>query len=234
MKNFLRITLIFLALALLVPGGVLTSYAEDAPKLTGKVVETMDSGGYTYVQIDDGGKKKWVAVPRSKVVKGQNISFSPGIEMHNFESKTLNRTFDSIIFSGGVVNLTGTGSGIKSPGSKGSAVAVSENIKVDKAFGPNSYTVEEIYKNSSKLENKTIVVKGKVAKVSAGVMNKNWIHLQDGSGDATTGSNDLVMTSNDLPAVGDVVTASGTLYNNKDFGSGYKYLVIIENTSIKK
>jgi hypothetical protein len=123
---------------------------------------------------------------------------------------------------------------MKSPGSKGSAAAVSENIKVEKAAGPNAYTVEEIYRNGSKLENETIVVKGKVVKVSAGVMNKNWIHLQDGSGDAKNGSNDLVVTSNDLPAVGDVVTASGTLYNNKDFGSGYKYLVIIENAGIKK
>ncbi len=232
MKTFLRITLIFLALALLVPGGILPSYAEDAQTLTGKVVETMDSGGYTYVQIENSGKKTWVAVPSTKVVKGQNISFFPGVEMQNFESKTLNRTFDSIIFSGGVVKQAGMDSGMKSPGSKGSAVTSTEKIKVEKAAGPNAYTIAEIYKNGSKLENEKIVVKGKVVKVSAGVMKKNWIHLQDGSGDAKTGNNDLVMTSNDLPAVGDVVTASGTLYNNKDFGSGYKYKVIIENTSI--
>jgi hypothetical protein len=63
-------------------------------------------------------------------------------------------------------------------------------------------------------------------------MKKNWIHLQDGTGDA--GNNDLVVTSDDLPKVGDVVTASGTLYNDKDFGGGYKYKVIIEKAGIKK
>jgi len=234
MNTILRITLIFLALALLVPVGILPSFAEDAQTLTGKVIETMDSGGYTYVQIENSGKKTWVAVPSTKVIKGQNISFAPGVEMQDFISKTMNRTFDRIIFSGGVVGQAGKGSDMKATGSKESAVTATEKIKVEKAAGTNAYTVVEIYKNGSKLENENIVVKGKVVKVSAGVMKKNWIHIQDGSGDTKTGSNDLVMTSNELPSVGDVVTASGTLYNNKDFGSGYKYAVIIENTSFNR
>ena len=234
MNIFLRIAVIFLALAFVVPGGIRSSYAEDASVLSGKVIETMDSGGYTYVQIEKNGTKTWVAVPSTKVVKGQNISFSPGMEMQNFESKTLKRKFDRIVFSGGVVGQTGKGGEVKSPGSKGSVVSATEKIKVAKATGANAYTVGEIYKNSKKLEKKKVVVRGKVVKVSAGVMKKNWIHLQDGSGDAKAGSNDLVITSNDIPEVGDVVTVSGTLYNNKDFGSGYKYNVIIENASIKK
>lgn len=71
--------------------------------LTGKVVETMDSGRYTYVYLDKGEKKLWLAVPKMKVVVGQNMSFRPGIEMVNFESKTLNRKFDKIIFSQGPI-----------------------------------------------------------------------------------------------------------------------------------
>ena len=229
MKIFLKIALIVLVVTLAVPAGVRPSYAEEA--LTGKVVETMDSGGYTYVQIENNGKKTWVAVPKTKVVKGQNISFAPGAEMRNFQSKTLNRTFDSIIFSGGIKGQDGKDVEMKSPGSKGSAVAVTEKIKVDKATGPDAYTIAEIFKNSKKLQEKNVVVRGKVVKVSAGVMKKNWIHIQDGTGNA--GNNDLVVTSDDLPKVGDVVTASGTLYNDKDFGGGYKYKVIIEKAKIK-
>lgn len=71
--------------------------------LSGKVVDTMDSGGYTYVQLDNGGKKTWVAVPQTKVTKGSNMTFRPGMEMKNFESKTLKKTFDSIVFSDGIV-----------------------------------------------------------------------------------------------------------------------------------
>jgi len=231
MKVFLKISLIVLVLSLVFTGGVITSHAADAPALSGKVVETMDSGGYTYAQIENKGKKTWVAVPKTKIVKDQNISFAPGAEMPNFESKTLNRTFDSVIFSSGVIGQKGD-SEMKSPGSTGSAVVSTEKIRVDKAAGPDAYTVAEIFQKSKELEEKKVIVKGKVVKVAAAIMNKNWIHLQDGTGDA--GSNDLVLTSADLPKVGDVVTASGILYNNKDFGGGYKYNVIIEKVDIKK
>jgi hypothetical protein len=227
MNNYLRISFIFLVLAFAAP-----SYAEQAAALTGKVIETMDSGGYTYVQIENSGQKTWVAVPKTKVKKGQYISFGPGAEMRNFESKTLKRTFDTIIFSNGVVGQQDKGAAeMKSPGSKGSAVKSAEKIRVDKATGPDAYTVGEIFRNGKKLDGKKIVVRGKVVKVSAAIMKKNWIHLQDGTGDAA--DYDLVLTSDDLPKVGDVVTASGTLYTNKDFGGGYKYKVIIEQAKFK-
>ncbi len=71
--------------------------------ISGKVVETMDVSGYTYVCLEKNGKKTWVAAPKMKVKKGQTMSFKPGMEMVNFESKTLNRKFDRIIFTDGVV-----------------------------------------------------------------------------------------------------------------------------------
>ena len=107
MKVLLKMSFIVLVLALTVTVSSLPSYAADAQTLSGKVVQTMDSGGYTYAQIENKGVKTWVAVPKTKVVKGQNISFAPGMEMQNFESKTLKRTFDKIIFSGGVIEQKG-------------------------------------------------------------------------------------------------------------------------------
>ena len=71
--------------------------------LSGKVVETMNSGGYTYVLLENSGKKLWIALPDSKVKVGQQLTCQPGMEMKNFTSKTLNRTFESIIFSGGIM-----------------------------------------------------------------------------------------------------------------------------------
>ncbi len=70
--------------------------------LTGKVVETMNSGGYTYVLLENSGNKTWVAAPEAAVKVGQQVTCQPGMEMKNFTSKTLNRTFPSIIFSGGI------------------------------------------------------------------------------------------------------------------------------------
>jgi len=76
---------------------------KDKPPLSGKVVETMDSGRYTYVCLEKNDKKLWVAVYKMKIVVGQNMSFKPGVEMVNFESKTLNLKFDKIIFSTGPI-----------------------------------------------------------------------------------------------------------------------------------
>jgi hypothetical protein len=75
--------------------------AQTDTSLSGKVVETMNSGGYTYVSIEKNGKRTWVALPATVVKVGQEITCQPGMEMKNFRSKTLNRTFESIIFSGG-------------------------------------------------------------------------------------------------------------------------------------
>jgi hypothetical protein len=209
-RNTIISLFVFLAIVLLAYGSILSSYAEDA--LTGKVIETMDSGGYTYAQIENNGKKTWVAVPLAKFIKGQKISFAPGREMLDFWSKTLNRSFDRVIFSGGIIDATDKG-------------------RPTGTTGPKIYTIEEIHKNSDKLENEEITVKGKVVKFVTGIMKKNWIHIQDGSGSAKTGNHDLIITSSDLPTIGDVVIATGTLHNNKDFGDD---IVIIENASIKK
>jgi hypothetical protein len=78
---------------------------KETSAVSGKVVETMDSGRYTYVCLEKSDKKLWIAVPKMKVVVGQNMSFKPGLEMINFESKTLNRKFDKIIFSQGPISI---------------------------------------------------------------------------------------------------------------------------------
>lgn len=80
-----------------------TERINDKSSLSGKVIETMDSGRYTYVCLEKNNKKTWVAVYKMKVVLGEDMSFKPGIEMVNFRSNTLNRTFDRIYFSEGPI-----------------------------------------------------------------------------------------------------------------------------------
>lgn len=84
-------------------GQVKDAGASQEQSISGKVLETMDSGGYTYVNLEKDGKKSWVAVPRMKVSVGEEVQLRPGMEMGKFSSKTLNRTFDSIVFSAGPV-----------------------------------------------------------------------------------------------------------------------------------
>ncbi len=93
-------------------------------------------------------------------------------------------------------------------------------------------TVEELFKDQKKLSGKEVAVRGQVVKVSLGIMGKNWLHLQDGSGSA--GTNDLTVTTSAEAAVGDVVVARGKLSTAKDFGHGYKYEVILDDAKVSK
>jgi len=106
------------------------------------------------------------------------------------------------------------------------------DINVSKAPGQNAYTVAEIIGQSASLKDKPVVVRGKVVKFSPGIMDKNWIHLRDGSGSAASKNNDLVITTKDETKVGAVVTIKGVVRTNKDFGHGYNYDVIIEDAKV--
>ncbi|MEA3385969.1 MAG: DNA-binding protein [Thermodesulfobacteriota bacterium] len=230
-----------------------TSTGMEAPvemdALSGKVAETMNSGGYTYVLLDNGGEKIWVAMPEMHVTVGEEVVLKPGMEMVNFTSSTLNRTFERVIFSTGPVSEKGEpvrknvkmppGDSpmkmMKAPASGGMGVGTPiEDMKVEKATGQDAYTIAEVYEKKSGLCNNKVLVRGKVVKVLPKIMGKNWIHLQDGSGNEKKGNYDLVVTSQDMPSVGNVITVSGTVYTDKDFGAGYKYNVIIEEAIITK
>jgi hypothetical protein len=215
--------------------------APAAQTMTGTVVETMNSGGYTYVCLEEKGKKTWFAAPEMKIAKGQVLTFELGMEMKNFTSKTLNRTFDTIYFSTGPVTAQQAGAGTTAPEAQAAKNAApadgGEKISVKKASGKNAYTVAEVFEKRELLNKKTARVRAKVVKVSEGIMGKNWIHLQDGTGDAAKRTNDLIATTAmdvTSPAVGAVVTVSGTVYKDKDFGSGYKYAAIIEEAKVRR
>lgn len=221
---------------------VKSEHVDASGNISGKVVETMNAGGYTYVSLEKSGTKTWVAAPEMKVTVGSKMTFLPGQTMYNFTSKTLNRTFDNIVFSpgpaagGAAVKSAPAGmpAGASSAGSKANVAALDKNVKVEKAAGVNAYTVSEMYAKSASLNKKTVSVRGKVVKFSPGIMGKNWAHLQDGSGDQQKGTHNIVATTQDTVSVGDVVTATGTFAKDRDFGAGYLYKAIIEDAKVQK
>ena len=154
------------AVSNLLAGGmasIVSGSAGRSSSLSGKVVETMDAGGYTYVLLEKKGAKTWVAVPHMKVTVGQEVVFQPGQEMANFKSRALNRTFERILFSGGPVvkqdtvvkqdaasdeavkNAHGGKSVDELKGKEAPSISpktpVVENVKVEKAQGPNAYSI---------------------------------------------------------------------------------------------
>jgi hypothetical protein len=124
--------------------------------------------------------------------------------------------------------------GMPTKGSTGSPTLSFANVKVEKAKGENAFTIAEIYEKRDALSQKQVMVKGQVVKVSLDIMGKNWIHIQDGTGNARKMNYDLAVTTKSVPQKGDVVVANGKLSVNRDFGFGYFYEVIIENAELTK
>lgn len=65
----------------------------------GKVLQVIDAGSYTYLEVQEKGQKLWVAALKAKVSKGETVEFPDSKPMENFQSKSLNKTFDKIIFA---------------------------------------------------------------------------------------------------------------------------------------
>jgi len=123
----------------------------------------------------------------------------------------------------------GTASAANHPAAQPSAqVDLAGIVKPD-----GGLTVAEIFAQKDQLAGRSIVVRGKVVKVNAGIMDKDWLHVRDGSGG--DGTNDLTVTttSKPLPKVGDVVLVTGPVTLNKDYGMGYQYPVIVEGAEVK-
>lgn len=93
-------------------------------------------------------------------------------------------------------------------------------------------TVADCYAKSAALDDSAVTVRGKVVKLSANVMGKNWVYLQDGTGDAASNTQDLTVNTTAVVKLGGVVTMRGTLRKDKDYGSGQVYPVILEDAAL--
>lgn len=197
--------------------------------LTGTVLEVKDVDSYTYLRLKTKNGETWAAVGTAPIKKGATVSIENAMVMTNFESKSLKKTFPTIVFGTLPVSEKETASAHAGV----ARVADSTPIRVSRATGANARTVAEIVAQGKDLKDKPVELHAQVVKFSPAIMGKNWIHLRDGSGSAVDGSNDILVTSAGRAKVGDVVTVTGVVRLDKDFGAGYVYKVLIEDGSIQ-
>lgn len=193
-----------------------------AGRHTATVVETMNAGGYTYMKVRESGAPYWVAVTMTPVKAGDRITFSEEMWMPNFKSRSLDRTFEKIMFA----SIHNAPAHDAIPDS----VTNAQTPKTVIAKTGDTLHIEEVFAKRQSLAGKTVAVRGKVTKVSRGIMKRNWVHIEDGTGGAM--SDDLVFTTTDPVTVtaGETVIATGTATVNKDFGYGYFYPILIEKS----
>lgn len=232
------------------PSAMEAPAAPPTTSLKGKVLERVDAPPYSYLRIQSGQGEVWAAVPKTELAKGAEVTVLNALPMANFESKTLKRKFELVYFG----SLEGSAPAAQPAAPAGMDTSASGmaqqharaaqgpanvgDVKVPKATGADARTIAEVHAQRVALKEKTVTVRGKVVKFNPGIMGKNWIHIQDGTGkpatDPAKADNDLTVTTQDMTAVGDTVVVKGTVRIDKDFGAGYAYSVIVEDAKLSK
>jgi hypothetical protein len=214
--------------------GIGSSWAAPV-RVKGVVLETMNSGGYTYLRLKTPSGERWAAVNRANVREGERVTVENVVEMQDFESRSLKKTFPSILF--GTLGGASAGLSMSMPQPRAGTTSVTAeqaDASIAKTSGANARTVEEIVSQSVALKDKPVRVRAKVVKYNPGIMGKNWLHLRDGSGSAAAGSNDILVTTTESAKAGEIVTASGIVRLAKDFGAGYSYPVLVEEAKLTR
>ena len=195
----------------------------NAATFTGVIQEKLSSGGYTYMKVQEGKNNYWIAMTQRDVKVGDTISYTEQGWMKNFHSKTLNRTFENILFAGNAESK------VKRP-----LIEERKSSKMTSDYAQEGViSIAELFANRDKYVGKIITIKGKVTKTSNAIMKLNWLHINDGSN--FQNMDDLVFTSTQtLPKTGEIIYAKGLVVKDKDFGYGYFYPLIIQEAAFKK
>lgn len=194
------------------------------------VQEVVQATSYTYLKVKEADSEFWIAITKREIEAGETISFAGGLEMNNFQSKDLQRTFETIYFVDKIVGGESSASQQSmSMSHQMKPELEKKEISIEPAEG--GITIAELFTNRASYADKTVLIKGQVTKVNRAIMEKNWVHLQDGTG--YSGGFDLTVTTQEQVNVGDVVTFEGKITLNKDFGAGYSYEVIMEQAKLQ-
>lgn len=197
-----------------------------------EIKEVIQTSSYTYMKVSENSEDRWVAATKMEAKHGEKYFYDGALQMNNFHSKELDRTFEIIYFLNKVSSIPfSMQEKMNSMSSNHSGNAGSKqksNVVLPKKDG--EITIAQVFEKQSELKNKNVTIRGIVVKVNKQVMGKNWIHLQDGTDN--NGSFDLTITSQDLPEQGDEATFKGTIILKKDFGAGYYYDVIMEDAQL--
>jgi aspartyl/asparaginyl-tRNA synthetase len=234
----------WLAICLIVTSTLVWADEKTAPhqnvSVKGEVLEVINVANFTYLRLKTKEGETWAAVVQAQVQQGASVTIENAMIMNNFESKSLKRTFPTILFG----TLGGAEASMPASASDNHVMGMASplmpkkmdstgDVHVPKASGANAHTVAEIMTKGAELKDKSVVVRGKVVKYNEGIMGMNWIHLRDGSGSVENETNDVLVTTTSPAKVGDVVTVKGIVHTNKDFGAGYSYKVLIEDATLQ-
>ena len=196
-----------------------------------KVKEVLQASTYTYLFVNENKEDYWIAVSKVDIKVDDHLYYNKALEMKDFKSEELDRTFDQILFVEDLGGMKLKTESIPNDSLHNKLKDQEEKpiINVDEAA--DGIRISELMKNRDNYANKKIIIRGQVVKVNAGIMDRNWVHLKDGT--SHSGKSDLTFTTHEEVKVGDIVTFAGTVALDKEYGAGYVYPLIVENAILK-
>lgn len=200
----------------------------DIHKVT--IEEVLHAAGYTYLLVSEDKKDQWLAVPEMDVNIGTTYYYQGGLNMPDFKSRELDRVFESVIFLE-QISLEPP----LPPESVSLSTAHSTTVPVEKPdilveVAKDGISISDLVSEKKSYDGKTVRIRGQVTKYNADIMDKNWIHIQDGT--EYDGTFDLTITSDITVETGKILTFEGKIALDKDFGFGYFYDIIMEEAKI--
>ena len=198
----------------------------------GTVAETMNSGGYSYIRLNE--DDSWIASSPASISVGDKVRYTGGAVMKDFHSRTLDRNFESILLVQKLevidqINKDGVSAANNNPHTMLENTSSNATMVGNVKPLAGGTTIGEIYSGLGQLKGQQVALRARVMKVSKNVMGKNWVTLQDGSG--TEPDNHLMATSSEIVATGDLVTVSGIIDTNVELGYGYNYKALLEEAT---
>ena len=176
-----------------------------------KALEVLQTSKYSYIRVEgegDGlseGAPYWIATLKSDFIEGEEYIYRGRLLKNDFESKEFRRVFDQIYLVSFIEKANGE-------------ARLNSTIK-------GVVSIADIIANPLNFTGQKVKLQGRVVKVNDAIMDRNWIHLVDGSAD----DYDFVITSNENVQVGHKVVFEGLISTNRDFGAGYKYDLLMED-----
>jgi hypothetical protein len=234
----MKFLIALIAACALTLGSANSLLAQAAPE-SGTVAETINAGSYIYIRLEE--PDVWVATGPLDVAQGDQVEITGGMEMRDFHSKALDRTFESIWFAEHVSvsgrdldklhQMAESGHGATPPPiPRPSAVAAPAAGEIARL--EDGMTIAEIQADPAALRDQKVGLRARVIKVSDNIMGKNWITLQDGTG--TAPNDKLLATSLESVSPGETVTVHGVVRNDVDLGSGYRYDMLLEDATFAR
>ena len=197
------------------------------------VVEVLNTEKYSYLRVSEDGTDFWIAISKRDITLGDTYRYTGGLLKKNFFSREFNRVFETVYLVSNIWKKSdlnrnaGTEKSLNHGPHSGQALPNLEVKKIEPSAG--AITLSKLFSNEVDYAGKVIKITGKCVKINPMIMNRNWLHIQDGSGAGL----DLTVTTKEVVRLGEIVSLEGTIALDKDFGAGYRYDIIMEEAVLK-